>query len=117
MPQIALKNKAILAPRSFFLLIPSDSHPDIEWMKGTIISIPNTKNNVHTYSINWDHETYNGKFALSELRNHRANVAALKEARAKYTSEFPSHPAPVSASNNNSTTSNTRQATYTTRPN
>ena len=57
MPKIALKNQPILAPRSFFLLIPSHSHPDIKWMKGTIISIPNAKKNVHAYSINWDHET------------------------------------------------------------
>ena len=68
MPRIALKDKMVLAPRSFFLRLPLDIHPDIEWMKGIVVSLPNTKKNIHTYSINWDYDTYDGKFELGQLR-------------------------------------------------
>ena len=68
MPRVALKNRGVYAPRSFFLLNPLDIHPDIKWMKGIIISIPNTSKGIYTYSINWDHNMYNGKFDIGQLR-------------------------------------------------
>ena len=106
MVRIALKNKEIHAPRSFFLTSPSPNHPDIKWMKGTITAIP-YKDQRHTYSISWNHQIYDGKFDLSELRtqvdnNDKTNVAHLKDARKKYIELNP----PITIQNATTTTTN-----------
>ena len=94
MPRVALKNRGVYAPRSFFLLNPLDIHPDIKWMKGIIISIPNTSKGIYTYSINWDHNMYNGKFDIGQLRteiskDNSTHLDSLKKARDEYDKQFP----------------------------